>query len=72
MMVINLFIKFSRIFNKIIKIIRTKDDPKKEIIKVFKLSEVQAEAILNMRLRSLRKLEEFEIKEEHKRLSEEL
>ena len=37
----------------------------------FKLSDVQAEAILNMRLRSLRKLEEIEIKTEHSKLSEE-
>jgi len=41
------------------------------MMKKFKLSDVQTEAILNMRLRSLRKLEEIEIKREHKELSEE-
>ncbi|HBR67912.1 MAG TPA: DNA topoisomerase IV subunit A, partial [Rhodospirillaceae bacterium] len=45
--------------DKVIKIIREKDDPKKELMKAFKLTENQAEAILNMRLRSLRKLEEM-------------
>lgn len=57
--------------DKVIKIIREKDDPKAEMMKVFKLSEVQAEAILNMRLRSLRKLEEMEIQGEHDNLSKE-
>src|SRR5205823_6829921 len=47
--------------DKVIKIIRTEDEPKPELMKAFKLTEIQAEAILNMRLRSLRKLEEFEI-----------
>ncbi len=57
--------------DKVIKIIREKDDPKAELMKVFKLTEVQAEAILNMRLRSLRKLEEMEIQGEHDSLSKE-
>ncbi len=57
--------------DKVIKIVREKDEPKKELIKAFKLSEVQAEAVLNMRLRSLRKLEEIEIKTEHDNLSDE-
>ncbi len=48
----------------IIKIIRKKDDPKKEIIKKYKLSEIQAEAILNMRLGSLKKLDERSTKKE--------
>jgi len=56
--------------DKVIKIIRTKDDPKKEMIKVFKLSEVQAEAILNMRLGSLKKLDELNINKEIKKLKE--
>src|SRR6201990_476314 len=47
--------------DKVIKIIRTEDEPKPALIKAFKLTEIQAEAILNMRLRSLRKLEEMEI-----------
>jgi topoisomerase-4 subunit A len=58
--------------DKVIKIIRTEDEPKPELMKAFKLSEIQAEAILNMRLRSLRKLEEFEIRTEDKNLRAEL
>jgi topoisomerase IV subunit A len=54
--------------DKVIKIIRTEDEPKPVLIKTFKLSDVQAEAILNMRLRNLRKLEEMEIKKEDKEL----
>ena len=54
-----------------IRIIRFEDEPKTELMKAFKLSDVQAEAILNMRLRSLRKLEEMEIKTEHKALKAE-
>jgi topoisomerase-4 subunit A len=57
--------------DKVIKIIRTSDEPKVELIKAFKLTENQAEAILNMRLRSLRKLEEMEIRQEHKALQAE-
>ena len=57
--------------DEVIHIIRTQDDPKAVMMKKFKLSEVQTEAILNMRLRSLRKLEEIEIKREHKELLEE-
>jgi topoisomerase-4 subunit A len=58
--------------DKVIKIIRTEDEPKPELMKAFKLTEIQAEAILNMRLRSLRKLEEFEIRTEDKKLRAEL
>jgi topoisomerase IV subunit A len=50
--------------DKVIKIIREEDEPKAELMKVFKLTDNQAEAILNMRLRSLRKLEEMEIRKE--------
>jgi topoisomerase-4 subunit A len=57
--------------DEVIHIIRTEDDPKAVMMKKFKLSDMQAEAILNMRLRSLRKLEEFEIKREHAELLEE-
>ncbi|MDX2222251.1 MAG: DNA topoisomerase IV subunit A [Rhodospirillaceae bacterium] len=57
--------------DKVIRIIRTEDEPKPKLIKAFGLTDNQAEAILNMRLRSLRKLEEMEIKREHKELSEE-
>ena len=48
--------------DKVIKIIRNEDEPKPVLMKTFKLSDVQADAILNMRLRNLRKLEEMEIK----------
>ena len=57
--------------DKVIKIIREKDEPKPALIKAFKLTEVQAEAILNMRLRALRKLEEMEIRREHDDLTKE-
>ncbi len=57
--------------DEVIRIIREEDHPRQELMNTFKLSEVQAEAILNMRLRSLRKLEEMEIKTEHDSLSEE-
>src|SRR5262245_31345098 len=54
--------------DKVIKIIRTEDEPKPVLMKTFKLTDVQAEAILNMRLRNLRKLDEMEIKQEDKDL----
>ncbi len=57
--------------DEVIRIIRYEDEPKAELMKAFKLSDNQAEAILNMRLRSLRKLEEMEIKTEHKNLKAE-
>ncbi len=55
----------------IIRIIREKDDAKAALMKKFKLTDNQAEAILNMKLKSLRKLEESEIKEEYETLSDE-
>ncbi len=57
--------------DEVIRIIRNEDEPKPVLIKTFTLTEVQAEAILNMRLRSLRRLEEMEIRSEHKKLSTE-
>jgi topoisomerase-4 subunit A len=57
--------------DKVIRIIRNEDEPKPALIKAFKLTENQAEAILNMRLRSLRKLEEMEIRQEHDALTKE-
>jgi len=56
---------------EVIRIVRFEDDPKQKLIKRFKLTEVQADAILNLRLKSLSKLEEIEIKAEHDRLSKE-
>jgi topoisomerase-4 subunit A len=57
--------------DQLIKIIREEDEPKPVMIKAFGLNDTQAEAILNMRLRALRRLEEFEIKGEHKKLTAE-
>ena len=57
--------------DEVIRIIREEDEPKKEIMETFELSELQADSILNMRLRQLRKLEEMEIKREHKELKAE-
>jgi topoisomerase-4 subunit A len=54
--------------DKVIKIIRKEDEPKPVLMKTFKLSEIQADAILNMRLRNLRRLEEMEIRQEDKDL----
>jgi topoisomerase-4 subunit A len=51
--------------DEIIRVIREEDNVKSVLMKSFKLSQNQAEAILNMRLRSLRKLEEIEIMNEH-------
>jgi topoisomerase IV subunit A len=58
--------------DEVIRIIRTEDAPKPVLMKTFDLVDVQAEAILNMRLRSLRRLEEMEIKREHAALTREL
>ncbi|GAA3852322.1 DNA topoisomerase IV subunit A [[Pseudomonas] carboxydohydrogena] len=58
--------------DKVIKIIRTEDEPKPVLIRTFKLTDLQADSILNMRLRNLRKLEEMEIRGEDKELRAEL
>lgn len=57
--------------DEVIRIVRHEDDPKARLMAKFKLSDVQADAILNLRLRSLSKLEEIEIKAEHDKLSKE-
>jgi topoisomerase-4 subunit A len=57
--------------DEVIRIVRFEDDPKAKLIERFKLTEVQAEAILNLRLKSLSRLEEVEIKAEHDKLSKE-
>jgi len=57
--------------DRVIEIIRTEDEPKPVMMAEFSLSDRQAEAILNMRLRSLRKLEEIEIGREREALVEE-
>jgi topoisomerase-4 subunit A len=57
--------------DEVIRIIRKEDKPKPVLMKKFKLSDIQAEAILNLRLRNLAKLEEMKIKGEQKELNEE-
>ena len=57
--------------DEVIQIIREEEHPKPRLMARFELTDTQAEAILNMRLRSLRKLEEMEIRKEHKSLSKE-
>ncbi len=57
--------------DEVIRIIREEDEPKPVLMARFKLTDNQAEAILNMRLRSLRKLEEMEIRTEHDKLTNE-
>src|SRR5262249_61681391 len=54
--------------DRVIKIIRNEDEPKPVLMRAFRLSDLQADAILNMRLRNLRRLEEIEIKQEDKQL----
>ena len=54
--------------DRVIKVIRKEDEPKPVLMRTFRLSDVQADAILNMRLRNLRRLEEIEIKQEDKEL----
>lgn len=55
--------------DEVIRIIREEDEAKPALMNAFNLTEIQAEAILNMRLRSLRKLEEMQIKSEHTELA---
>ena len=54
--------------DRVIKIIRKEDEPKPVLMKSFKLSDIQADAVLNMRLRNLRRLEELQIRQEDKDL----
>jgi topoisomerase-4 subunit A len=57
--------------DEVIRIIRDNDEPRPLLCEAFDLSDIQADAVLNMRLRSLRKLEEQKIREEHKKLEQE-
>ncbi len=57
--------------DRVIKIIREEDEPKIELMKAFELTEVQANAILDTRLRALRKLEEMQLKTEFEELTNE-
>src|SRR5918996_338129 len=65
------FLKAFLNLDRVIEIIRTEDEPKAVMIAEFTLSDRQAEAILNMRLRQLRKLEEMEIAKERAALAKE-
>jgi topoisomerase-4 subunit A len=57
--------------DEVIRIVRYHEEPKTRLIEAFALSEIQAEAILNTRLRQLARLEEMEIRREHAELAEE-
>ena len=57
--------------DEVIRIIREEDEPKLELMRTFQITDVQAEAILNLRLRSLRRLEEMELKREFDALTAE-
>lgn len=57
--------------DEVIRIIRTEDEPKQVMMERFGISDIQAEAILNLRLRNLAKLEEFEIRGEQEKLEAE-
>ena len=56
--------------DEVIRIIREEDEPKRTLMDAFELSDVQAEAVLNLRLRALRRLEEGGIRQEHADLKE--
>jgi topoisomerase IV subunit A len=57
--------------DEVIRIIREEDEPKPRLMSRFNISDLQAESILNMRLRALRKLEEMEIRNEASKLTKE-
>lgn len=57
--------------DEVIRIVRYEDKPKEKLIETFSLSDIQADAILNTRLRQLARLEEMEIRREHAELAEE-
>ncbi|WP_043363514.1 DNA topoisomerase IV subunit A [Belnapia sp. F-4-1] len=57
--------------DEVIRIVREEDKPKEALMAAFGLTDVQANAILDMRLRALRKLEEMEIRKEHTKLTKE-
>jgi topoisomerase-4 subunit A len=57
--------------DEVIRIIRFEDEPKRKLMSRFDLTEIQADAILDMRLRTLHKLKEIEIRKEHEDLSKE-
>ncbi len=71
LMVLDGFLGVYLNLDEVIRIIREEDEPRAGLMAGFLLNEAQADAILNMRLRSLRRLEEIEIRKEHASLSKE-
>ena len=69
--ILEAYVKVYKYLDKIIKLIRTEDNPKKKIISLCKLTEKQYEAIINMRIRSLAKLQEESVLNELKKLKNE-
>jgi len=69
--ILNGFLAVYLNLDEVIRIIREEDDARASLMAAFDLSELQAESVLNMRLRSLRRLEETEIRKEHAALTEE-
>ncbi|MXV44213.1 DNA topoisomerase IV subunit A [Saccharibacter sp. 17.LH.SD] len=65
------FLKVYLNLDEVIRIIREEDEAKAALMKAFELSDLQAEYVLNMRLRSLRRLEEMELRREHDTLGKE-
>jgi len=57
--------------DEVIRIVRFEDEPKQKLIATFKLSELQADAVLNLRLKALSRLEEMELRAEHEKLTKE-
>lgn len=57
--------------DEVIRIVRFEDEPKQKLMSAFRLSDVQADAVLNLRLKALSRLEEMEIRAEHEELSKE-
>jgi len=57
--------------DEVIRIVRYEEEPKARLMEVFEITDIQADAILNTRLRQLAKLEEMELRREHAELAEE-
>lgn len=57
--------------DEVIRIVRFEEEPKRKLIAAFKLTDVQADAVLNLRLKALSRLEEMEIRAEHEKLTKE-
>jgi len=71
LLVLDGYLKVFLNLDEVIRIIRDEDQPKPSLMDRFELTDVQAEAVLNMRLRALRRLEEMELRREHATLTQE-